>query len=222
MTAERQTEPPQGTRPRGRPRLEIDPDAVADAVAELFAEGGLEAVSILDAAEKLSVSRATLYRTVPTKEHLLGILFERSTGELTEASKASLKETDDPAERLLALVRLQVDAAIRMRRYMPVFFGGGDLPPDVYERWHKWSREFENIWVGVVKENMDAGLVPPGDPVVTARLLLGSLIWVSRWYRPTDKQTPESITQAAVDLVKAIQAEPRAATPKRKPAARKK
>ncbi len=222
MTAEPQPEPPQGTRPRGRPRLEIDPDAVADAVAELFAEGGIEAVSILDAAEKLSVSRATLYRTVPTKEHLLGTLFERSTGELTKAARASLKETDDPAERLLALVRLQVDAAIRMRRYMPVFFGGGDLPAEVFERWHKWSREFENIWVRVIKENMKAGLVPPGDPVVTARLLLGSLIWVSRWYRPTDKQSPESITQTAVDLVKAIQGQPREEAPKPKPAAKKK
>jgi len=221
MTAERQPDQPEGTRPRGRPRLEIDPDAVADAVAELFAEGGIEAVSILDAAEKLSVSRATLYRTVPTKEHLLGILFERSTGELTKASKAGLKETDDPAERLLVLVRLQVDAAIRMRRYMPVFFGGGDLPPEVFERWHKWSREFENIWVSVVKENMEAGLLPQGDPVVTARLLLGSLIWVSRWYRPSDKQSPESIAQAAVDLVQAIQIAPRAATPKKKPAAKK-
>jgi AcrR family transcriptional regulator len=222
MTAERQPDQPEGTRPRGRPRLEIDPDAVADAVAELFAEGGIEAVSILDAAEKLSVSRATLYRTVPTKEHLLGILFERSTGELTKASKAGLKETDDPAERLLVLVRLQVDAAIRMRRYMPVFFGGGDLPPEVFERWHKWSREFENIWVSVVKENMEAGLLPQGDPVVTARLLLGSLIWVSRWYRPSDKQSPESIAQAAVDLVQAIQIAPRAAAPKKKPAAKKK
>jgi AcrR family transcriptional regulator len=221
MTAERQPDQPEGTRPRGRPRLEIDPDAVADAVAELFAEGGIEAVSILDAAEKLSVSRATLYRTVPTKEHLLGILFERSTGELTKASKAGLKETDDPAERLLVLVRLQVDAAIRMRRYMPVFFGGGDLPPEVFERWHKWSREFENIWVGVVKENMEAGLLPQGDPVVTARLLLGSLIWVSRWYRPSDKQSPESIAQAAVDLVQAIQIAPRAAAPKKKSAAKK-
>jgi AcrR family transcriptional regulator len=227
MTAERQPEPRQGTRPRGRPRLEIDPDAVADAVAELFAEGGIEAVSILDAAEKLSVSRATLYRTVPTKEHLLGILFERSTAELTKAARASLEETDDPAERLLALVRLQVDAAIRMRRYMPVFFGGGDLPPDVFDRWHKWSREFEDIWVLVIKENMEADLVPPGDPVVTARLMLGSLIWVSRWYRPSDKQSPESIAQAAVDLVKAIQGQPRTEAPKteapkRKSAAKKK
>lgn len=62
-------------RPRGSPRLDIDKDAVADAVAELFAEGGYAAVAIADTAAKLSVSRSTLYRTVPTKEDLLGILF---------------------------------------------------------------------------------------------------------------------------------------------------
>ena len=198
MTAE---PTPKAPRPRGRPRLDIDPDAVADAVAELFAEGGLEAVSILDTAEKLSVSRATLYRTVPTKEHLIGILFERSTGELTENAKTLVKEIDDVEERLL--------------------FGGGDLPPEVFERWHKWSRDYEKIWVDVVKQNIDAGLLNQADPVIVARLLLGSCIWVSRWYRPKEKFSPEEITEVAVDLVRSLQA-PKAKAPARKAAAAKK
>jgi len=208
MTAESQAAPPKTPRPRGRPRVDIDPDAVADAVAELFAEGGIDAVSILDTAEKLSISRATLYRTVPTKEHLVGILFERSTSELTENARTTLADVVDPADRLVVLVRLQVDAAIRMRRYMPVFFGGGDLPSDVVARWHKWSRDFEDIWISVVKENMEEGLLPQGDPVITARLLLGSCIWVSRWYRPTDKYDADTITETAVNLVQAIQGTP--------------
>lgn len=215
MTAERQPAPPKGTRPRGRPRVDIDPDAVADAVAELFAEGGIDAVSILDTAEKLSISRATLYRTVPTKEHLVGILFERSTSELTENARTTLAGTEGPPERLVILVQLQVDAAIRMRRYMPVFFGGGDLPSEVVERWHRWSRDFEEIWVSVVKENMEADLLPQGDPVITARLLLGACIWVSRWYRPTDKYDADTITETAVNLVKAMQGTPAAAKPQR-------
>jgi len=209
------------TRPRGRPRLDIDANAVADAVAELFAEGGLEAVSILDAAEKLHVSRATLYRSVPTKEHLVGILFERSTAELAATARAALEETEDAAERLIAMVRLQIDAAIHMRRYMPVFFGGGDLPRDVYERWHQWSRDFESIWVDVVKQNMAAGHLADGDPVVTARLLLGSCLWVSRWYRPSDKHDPETIKETAVNLVRAMQGD-RPERTERKPASRKK
>jgi AcrR family transcriptional regulator len=191
-----------GVRPRGRPRREIDPGAVADAVAELFEEGGFDAVSINSAAEKLEVSRATLYRTVPTKEDLLGILFERSTRELTENAEGIIGRASEPREELYALVRLQVGAAVRMRRHLPVFFGGAGLPPDVFGRWHDWSRRYEALWTAVVTRAMGAGVLEKADPVVTTRLLLGMCIWVSRWYRPGEPYRTEDIAEAAIKLLR--------------------
>ncbi|CQD18121.1 TetR family transcriptional regulator [Mycobacterium lentiflavum] len=189
-------------RPRGRPRLTIDRDAVADAVAELFHSGGYEAVSIVDTAEKLSVSRATLYRTVPTKQDLLGILFERSTREITERVETAIRDIADPAERLKEMVRLQSEAAVQMRSYMPVFFDGGDLPSDVVQRWHKWSRQFEKLWESVVAANMEAGNIEKGDLVITTRLILGMILWVSRWYRPKEKITADDIAEHAIGLLR--------------------
>jgi AcrR family transcriptional regulator len=182
--------------------LEIDRDAVADAVAELFAEGGIDAVSIAETAEKLSVSRATLYRTVPTKEELLGILFERSTRELTERTDAVLAASSKPDEQLVQLIKLQAEAAIQMRSYMPVFFGGGGLPSDVFMRWRKWSRQFEKRWSRVVAACMDAGQLDKTDPVVATRLILGMIIWVSRWYRPSEKITADQIADSAITLLR--------------------
>lgn len=190
-----------GPRPRGRPRRDIDLDAVADAVAKLFAEGGFEAVSIKATAEKLSVSRATLYRTVPTKEDLLGILFERAMGELVEGARAIVRDHDDTRAQLHGLVRLHVDAAIRMRHYMPVFFGGTGLPPEIYRRWQSWSKNYEKIWRATVRDAMDHGVLEPSDPIVSTRLLLGMCIWVSRWYRPQEGYRTGDIANAAIRLL---------------------
>jgi AcrR family transcriptional regulator len=182
--------------------LDIDRDAVADAVAELLHDGGYEAVGIPEVAEKLSVSRATLYRTVPTKADLMGILFERSTRDITKQARAAIAATSDSAEQLTSLIRLQAQAAVQMRRYMSVFFGGGDLPSDVFARWHTWSRRFENMWTKVVAACIRDGYLDEGDPVVTTRLILGMLIWVSRWYRPVEKVTPEEIADTAIRLLR--------------------
>ena len=127
-----------GPRPRGRPRAEIDLDAVADAVAGLFVEGGANAVSIVNAAQKLDVSRATLYRTVPSREDLVGVLFERTTRQQSELLSAVADAELPVRDKLIRLIELQVEAAVHMRGYMPVFFGGAGLPADVYERWHSW------------------------------------------------------------------------------------
>lgn len=185
----------------GRPRVEIDLDAVADAVVELYDERGFDGVSVVSTAEKLGVSRATLYRTVPTKEHLLGLLFERSMTDLTRSARLLLRDVADPQQRLHRLVDLHVHAAIRMRHHMTVFFGGSGLPPDVYARWHRQSRQYERIWRKAVAEAMDAGVLPSGDARVATRLLLGMFIWISRWYRPEERISPELIAETAIRLL---------------------
>ena len=190
------------SRPRGRPRKEIDLDAVADAAITLFNEGGYDAVSIEAVAEKLAVSRATLYRSVSTKEDLLGIIFERSTGDLYKNARALVRAASDPAEALFGLIRLQISAAIQLRQYLTVFFGGAGLRPDAYARWRRWSRKYEKLWVQVVQQAMEGGVLDAGEPVVTTRLLLGMVIWVARWYRPTEAATADEIADRAIELVR--------------------
>lgn len=190
-----------GQRRRGRPRTEIDPDAIADAVAMLFMEGGMDAVSIVSVARKLDVSRATLYRAVPSKEHLLGILFERSTRQLSELASATM-EADLPVdERLRRMIEHQVYAAVEVRHYLSIFFGGADLPAEVVDRWRPWSREYEAIWTQCIEEAMDAGVLARSNVVAVTRLMLGMCIWVSRWYRPDEGIDTAAIADAAVALL---------------------
>lgn len=190
-----------GPRRPGRPRRVISMEDVANAAAQLFSKGGYGAVSIEAVAERLSVSRATLYRTVPTKEHLLGIVLEWYTSDLGERVRAMIETDNDPRETLENLLRIQVEAAIRTKDFFTVVAGGTGVQSDAYRRWQKWSHEYEAMWYGAVERAIDAGVLAKADPVVTTRLLLGMAIWVSRWYRKSEGHTPEDIADTAVQLI---------------------
>lgn len=193
----------ESTKPRrpGRPRSVISLEDVANAAARLFSEGGYDAVSIEAVAEHLSVSRATLYRTVPTKEHLLGVVLEWYTSDLGERVREMIETDHDPRSTLEGLLRIQVDAAIRTREFLMVVAGGIGVQSDAYHRWQKWSHEYEAMWYGVVERAIDAGVLAKADPVVTTRLLLGMAIWVSRWYRDSEGRTSDEIADTAVRLI---------------------
>jgi AcrR family transcriptional regulator len=190
-----------GTRPRGRPRVVIDETELLDVVERLLSTGGIEGVSIERAAAELGVSRATLYRAVRSKEHLLGRLFRRMTDELTaEAVEASREDGRTARERLDALIRIQIAAAIRTREYLFVFFGREWLEDEVYQDWRQFTREFEKIWERVVAAAIDEGALTVRDPKIATRLMIGMLIWICRWYRP-GRVDAEELSAEAIRLL---------------------
>jgi AcrR family transcriptional regulator len=189
------------TRPRGRPRLEIDLSAVSDAAARIFSELGYDAVSIESVAAELDVSRATLYRTIPTKDALLSLLFERSTADLFLLASEVADAEHEAGEALQGLIKVHVAAAIRMGPYMTVFSNPAGMGPEALKRWRKWTHEYEQLWATTVKRAMAAGVLPDGDVTTTTRLLLGMLIWISRWHGASPGTSADDIAETAIALV---------------------
>jgi hypothetical protein len=121
--------------------------------------------------------------------------------ELVQQARAVVEEHEKTWEQLHELIRVHVVAAVRMRHYMPVFFGGEGLPPEAFDRWRSTSRAYEKIWRDTVELAMTEGVLERSDPVVATRLLLGMCVWVSRWYRPEENRSTEEIAEAAIRLL---------------------
>ena len=49
---------------------------------------------------------------------------------------------------------------------------------------------------------MEAGYIEKADPIITTRLILGMILWVSRWYRPNEKITSDQIADEAIRLLR--------------------
>ena len=189
-------------RKRGRPPRTIEPDAVVDAVERLFAAGGLDAVTIERTAAELGVSRATLYRSVPSKADLLGLHFVRMTQELDRAARqATSARGATPRERLIGLIRVQIQAAVKMRDYFFVYFDGSQLPAAVYRDWRRWADDYEKVWIKTVGNAIRSGDLSPGDTLLTTRLILGMTIWVANWFRSREGFTEGEIEDRAIELL---------------------
>jgi hypothetical protein len=63
-------------------------------------------------------------------DDLLAILLERNARELLESATAVMLSGEDARRQLQALIRIHIDAAIRLQRYMAVFFDSAGLRPD--------------------------------------------------------------------------------------------
>jgi hypothetical protein len=123
------------------------------------------------------------------------------TDELTaEALKAIQEDGRSARDRLDALIRVQIAAAIRTRDYLFVFFGRGWLEDDVYEDWREFTRAFEKLWEQVVADAIAEGTLPARDPRTATRLMIGMLIWISRWYRP-GRTDPDELADEAIRLL---------------------
>jgi AcrR family transcriptional regulator len=195
------SQPPDGGRLPGRPAAVIDRRAVATVVGEQVASGGLDAVSMQGVAHALGVSRATLYRTIPTKDHLVGVLFDELTDRLGTAARSIAASADPAGTRLQGLIRLHVQFAVEARPYFFVLVDDQRLPAEARQRWGSWHRAYEQLWVDVIRAAMDEAALPERDPVLTSNLLLGMCIWVSRWYRDTDDLSPATVAEAVIGLV---------------------
>jgi AcrR family transcriptional regulator len=187
-------------RPVGRPKLKIDPADVAAVATSLYDQRGVEAVSIESVADGLGVSRATLYRTVRSVDALHGIILDRVVRDVERDARAVLEANPDPRDALEALIRFQVGASIRMRNYVGFYFGWG-LQKETYNHWRKWASGYEALWCTVVANAMEAGHLRGEDPVLTTRLVLGMVNWVSRWYSSAARYDADQIADAALQLV---------------------
>lgn len=83
--------------------------AVVRAAAELFAERGVNAVSLGDIAAQVGLARNSLYRYFPDKAHIFAAWFRTELEPLQQLSEAIALGDGAPSERLDAWLTLHLD-----------------------------------------------------------------------------------------------------------------
>ena len=176
-------------------------EAVLRAAAQVFNEKGYLATTLDEVAERLNVTKPTLYYYVKSKEEIL-----------YECVRIGLTMVQDAITEVGATGGSAVDKLVAaMHKYTEIVtmdFGrcvirvGEDPLP------HESQRKLRRIKAGIDKEFRDLirqgiaeGSITPCDPKIAAFTLAGALSWIGRWYRPGGPLTPDDIAQQCIALL---------------------
>jgi AcrR family transcriptional regulator len=147
-------EPSRVQRRRGRRIQEI-----LDAAAELFGERGYDAVSLEDVADRLDVTKASLYHYFPSKDALGSAAIETLGDEwTTRLERLPGAAAGTPQERLRALIHGQVTVAVRdYPAALRLFLSPNDWPEPQRASIKALRRRHDELFRSVVDEGVAAG-----------------------------------------------------------------
>jgi TetR/AcrR family transcriptional regulator, cholesterol catabolism regulator len=191
------------TRPALRRRYDRRQERVVAIAAELFAERGFDATSMIDLGEATGLAAGGLYHYIGNKKQLLFRICDELMEPLLEEARA-IVATDQPAElQLRDLLRAWLDHIARHRHHMMVF----QQERHLIERDPEWRtvrrrrKDFERILDGVLERSERGGSLSFPDRALALRALLGMVNHTAAWLRPRGRLSPEQIADGYWEIL---------------------
>ncbi|WP_225783429.1 TetR/AcrR family transcriptional regulator [Xenophilus sp. Marseille-Q4582] len=175
--------------------------AVLQTAAQLFNERGFHATSLDDIAERLHVSKPTLYYYVKSKDDIL-LECVRSALEMMRAGIAEVREGGGRAlDQLMACMRIYAGIVMQDFGMCVIRIGEDPLPAPLRKELRRLKAGIDAEFRQLIEEGIREGSLAPCDPKMAAFMLAGALSWIGRWYREDGTLTPAQITDQGIALL---------------------
>jgi AcrR family transcriptional regulator len=177
-------------------------ESILQAAAACFGEQGYRATTLETVAERLGISRVTLYRYCPSKEELLIRVFERSIAIFQRGLRQICAQDIPPEEKVRQIIRHQVRLMADHRNFLSVFFSEeSHLPPEMAERARIERRAYDTLIEEVIRKGVEAGRLAPLPPKLLSFAILGMCNWLYQWYQPDGPLSAEEVARIFIALV---------------------
>ncbi|WP_051791057.1 TetR/AcrR family transcriptional regulator [Amycolatopsis jejuensis] len=166
---------------------------ILDAAALAFSERGYAATSIDDVADVLGCTKGRIYHYFRTKGELfIGIHHQGLEWALEAVGPTAARDDLTPQEKLREMVRRH--ALHMMEHYTYMGPGQGQIEMNLAGEGRnqdaakakilKMRRQFEDYFVKVIKDGVEAGVFRDTDVKLVTKAVLGSVNWMHVWYHP--------------------------------------
>ena len=169
--------------------------------AQVFNEKGYLATTLDEVAERLNVTKPTLYYYVKSKEE---ILYECVRIGLTMVQDAitEVGTTGGSAVDKLVAAMHKYTEIVTMDFGMCVIRVGEDpLPPESQRKLRRMKAGIDQEFRELIRQGIAEGTIAPCDPKIAAFTLAGALSWIGRWYNLGGPLSPDDIARQCIALL---------------------
>jgi len=199
-------------------RRELKRQAVLHAAAQLFNERGFHGTSLDDIAQRLSVTKPTLYYYVRSKDEIL-MECVRTALEMMRDEIARVRQAGGrPLDQLATCMRVYAHIVLQDFGRCVIRIGEDPLPAPRRKELRRLKAGIDHEFRRLIEDCIEEGSVAPCNAKLAAFMLAGALSWIGRWYRADGELGPGEVTDEAIRLLlHGVLAQ----APRRKPRARR-
>lgn len=174
--------------------------AIIREAARVFSRRGFHGTTLDDVAERLSITKAALYRYVENKNELLCACHEEAMEIANDAMDLGEKKGTTGLEKIQIGMRTYLQDMIGEMGVPVLILEENALTGDEAVRVIKLRDDFEKRLRSLVQEGIDDGSILQLNPKLATFMLLGAVHWVTKWYSPDGPWTAEDVADALIEM----------------------
>ena len=145
-------------------------------------------------AERLGVTKPTLYRYVANKEEILSECVRIGLDTLVAAA-ASVAAAGTGADRLAAFMRRHAEIMTQDFGRIIARVSDRELSPDSRSRLRGLKREIDGRLRALIADGVADGSLAPCEPKLAAAMIAGALNGIAWWYDPQGALAPDVLAR---------------------------
>jgi AcrR family transcriptional regulator len=155
-------------------------DRILTSATDLFGQRGVDAVSLDHIASEVGVAKQTLLYWFASKDELLQAVLTQAAADLVVVVEAAVRSaTDDPLDRIEAVVRAVFRPAVRRPALLGLIREVSRLPPPVAAGLVDHLRPLVERAHAYLEAEMDAGRLRRADPGVVSALCYATVTGIA-------------------------------------------
>lgn len=191
------------------PSATNEPDRLAEiyrAAAQIICDKGYDATSMNDIAEAVGITKSGLYHHVSGKRNLLFSIMNFGLDSLEEQVIIPARAIDDPELRIRTIIANHVKlitSRSTSEGNNPVTIVVDEVAGLTMAQRRKIDQR-KRSYVDLIREALtqlkERGKLRDLDVTAATFSLLGMILWLSRWYSPEGRLTPEQVSDEVTKI----------------------